>query len=125
MMTSLRNITLAASFAVWLALPISASALDLGTNRAEQTATRAGYSAASRTTLAATIGGVVKVALSLLGVLFMLLTIYAGFLWMNARGNEAQVDKAQEILRAAVIGLIIILGAYSITTFIVPKIVAR
>ena len=37
---------------------------------------------------------------------------------MLAQGNEAEVDKAKQILVAAVIGLIIVLSAYAITTFI-------
>ena len=42
---------------------------------------------------------------------------------MSARGDEGKVDKAQEIVKAAVIGLAITVGAYSITSFIVPRIV--
>jgi hypothetical protein len=105
--------------------PVSAEGIDLGGKRAEQAAGAAGFSKAGPTTLAATIGTVVKAALSMIGILFMLLIIYAGFLWMTARGEEAKVEKAQDIIRAAVIGLIIVLAAYSITNFIVPALIAR
>ncbi|OGH58697.1 MAG: hypothetical protein A2725_03305 [Candidatus Magasanikbacteria bacterium RIFCSPHIGHO2_01_FULL_33_34] len=76
----------------------------------------------SETTFAATLGTVVKILMSFSGIIFMSLTVYAGFLWMTARGEEAQVDKAKNIIRASVIGLVIAVSAYSITFFIVPRI---
>ncbi|MCD4762302.1 pilin [bacterium] len=64
------------------------------------------------------IGRMVKALLSLLGVIFLVLTIYGGFTWMMARGNEQEVTKAQGILQTAIIGLIIVLAAYAITIFV-------
>jgi hypothetical protein len=64
------------------------------------------------------IGIVINVFLGTLGVIFLILTIYAGFLWMTAGGNDAQIGKAKKILVNAVIGLIITLSAYAIVTFI-------
>jgi hypothetical protein len=52
-----------------------------------------------------------------LGVLFVCLTVYAGFLWMTAGGNEEHIEKAKKLLFRAVIGLIIVLSAYSIAWF--------
>ena len=63
-------------------------------------------------------GRVVQGAMVLLGMIFLVLTIYAGFLWMTAGGNEESVTKAQSILKAAVIGLIIVLSSYGITVFV-------
>jgi hypothetical protein len=63
-------------------------------------------------------GTVVGAVLSLLGVIFFLLVIYGGLRWMLAQGNEQEVEKAKQILIAAVIGLVIVLSAYAITTFI-------
>ncbi|MCK4553699.1 hypothetical protein KAU19_01930 [Candidatus Parcubacteria bacterium] len=64
------------------------------------------------------IGKVVGAALAFIGILFFILMIYGGFLWMTARGNEQQVEKAKELIIAATIGLIIILAAYAITVYI-------
>lgn len=61
---------------------------------------------------------VVQTVLSLLGVIFLALTLMAGFKWMTAAGNEEQVKKATGTLKAAIIGLIIVLAAYAITYFI-------
>jgi len=61
---------------------------------------------------------VIKTVLTLLGTIFLVLTIYAGFLWMTAAGNDDQVGKAKSLLTQAVIGLVIILLSYSITYFV-------
>jgi cbb3-type cytochrome oxidase subunit 3 len=63
-------------------------------------------------------GTIVSSALSLLGVLFFLLVIYGGLRWMLSQGNESEVEKAKQVIIAAVIGLIVVLSAYAITTFI-------
>lgn len=55
---------------------------------------------------------------SLLGIIVMGLIFYSGFVWMTARGNEAKVTKAKENLIDAFIGLLIIIGSYALTTFI-------
>jgi len=56
------------------------------------------------------------------GQIFILyLMIYAGFLWMTARGAEEQVKKSQDIIIAAVIGLVITLSAYAISALITGK----
>ena len=64
------------------------------------------------------IASVISYALGLIGVLFMLLAIYAGFLWMTAQGNEEQIKKAKTMLVNAVVGVAIVSMAYAITLFI-------
>ncbi len=64
------------------------------------------------------IANIIKVALSLLGIILVVLIMYAGFLWMTAGGNEEQITKSKAMLKNAVIGLAIILSAYSIVWFI-------
>lgn len=64
------------------------------------------------------IGKIIGTALSFVGVLFFILIVYAGVMWMTARGNEQDVTKAKELMQSAIIGLIIVLSAYAITTFI-------
>ncbi|MBP9761410.1 MAG: hypothetical protein KBD15_04195 [Candidatus Magasanikbacteria bacterium] len=63
-------------------------------------------------------GRIVGAALSLIGVAFFILMVYAGFLWMSAHGNEEQVKKAQSTLIGASVGMLIILSSYAITKFI-------
>ncbi len=63
------------------------------------------------------IGLVIQTVLSFLGVIFLGLMIYAGYIWMMARGNEQDVDKAKKILQNAIIGLVVVMAAYVITAF--------
>lgn len=65
-----------------------------------------------------TIAVIIKTILSILGVIFVILMIFSGFQWMTAGGNEDQVKKSQSRIKNAVIGLVIVILAYSITAFI-------
>ncbi|MEK9131229.1 MAG: Ig-like domain-containing protein [Patescibacteria group bacterium] len=93
---------------------------------AQETSLNAVGSAAgfSSTDLMTIIGTVINVFLGLLGVIFLILTIYAGYLWMTSQGNEETVTKAKDILKSAVIGLFICLAAYAITAFIINALLA-
>ncbi|MCX6793321.1 MAG: pilin [Candidatus Falkowbacteria bacterium] len=77
---------------------------------------RAGYSAGM--TIGGVVSAVIKAFLSILGVIFVILMILAGFNWMTANGDEEKINKAKDTLRAAVIGLIIIAASYAITYFV-------
>lgn len=68
--------------------------------------------------LAETVGGYINSMLGLLGVVLVVLIIYAGFLWMTAGGSEEKIKKAKGILSNSIIGIVIILAAYSITEFV-------
>jgi TRAP-type C4-dicarboxylate transport system permease small subunit len=69
------------------------------------------------------IGTLIAAFLSLLGVIFLCLVIYGGFLWMTSNGKEEKVLKAKKTLTDAVIGLIIIVSAYGITAFVMNALV--
>lgn len=75
----------------------------------------------TNTTLEQRIGQLINVVLGFLGIIFLVLVIYAGFLWMTAAGNTDRVGKAKSIMIQAVIGLIILLAAYAITQFVVTN----
>lgn len=64
------------------------------------------------------VGLVLNIVFSLLGVIVVGLIIFNGFNWMTARGNEKKVAEAKSGLISAVVGLLIVLGSYAITTFI-------
>lgn len=66
---------------------------------------------------------IIRSVLGLVGMIFMGLSLYAGFLWMTAGGEEEKVTQATGILKMAVIGLIIILAAYSLTNFVVYRLI--
>ena len=60
----------------------------------------------------------VRVFLGVIGIILVVIIVYAGFRWMTAGGNEEQVTEARGWLRNAAIGLFIIVMAYTITIFI-------
>jgi len=60
--------------------------------------------------------------LTFTGVIFFLILIYGGYLWMMARGNEEQLTRAKRITREVIIGIIIIVLARIITEFILIQI---
>ncbi|OGH82903.1 MAG: hypothetical protein A2373_04225 [Candidatus Magasanikbacteria bacterium RIFOXYB1_FULL_40_15] len=64
------------------------------------------------------IGKVIGGVLGFVSVIFFLLTIYGGILWMTARGNEQQTDKALHTITSASIGLAIVLGSYVLVGFL-------
>ena len=71
------------------------------------------------------IGQVVQVFLSLLGVIFMGYIVYAGNLWITARGEEEKIIKAKAIIRGSIIGIIIVFAAYAITVLVVSRLISE
>lgn len=63
-------------------------------------------------------GRIVNSLLGLLGVFFVILIIVGGMQWMNSQGNDEQIKKAQSLIKNALIGLIVVLAAYTIAWFI-------
>jgi len=68
------------------------------------------------------VGNIIQAFLSLFGIIFMILIIFGGYKWMMAAGREEEVKKAKDIIRAAVIGLVIVVMAYSISYFVASNI---
>lgn len=62
--------------------------------------------------------GIIYYILTILAVIAVALIIYGGFIWLFSRGNEEEVTKAKDILKASVIGLLIILAAYGSARYI-------
>jgi len=89
-----------------------------GSDPLDSMASTAGYDT-NKTDALELVSKGIEVVLSLLGVIFLVLLIYGGFIWMTARGNEQQADKAKTTMTNAIIGLIIVFGAYAISYFVV------
>ncbi len=80
----------------------------------------AGYDKATNaSTLDSIVGNLINTVLSLLGVLFLILMLYGGFLWMTAAGDESKITKAKNLITAAVIGTILVVSAYAISVFVI------
>lgn len=66
----------------------------------------------------ATTANIINWGLGILGLFFLILMLYGGFLWMSAQGNEESVTKAKKVIMGAVIGLVIILASYGTSYYI-------
>lgn len=79
------------------------------------------YSAVDEDSLVVALAKIVNILLGFLAVIFVILIIYGGFLWMTAGGKEEQVATAKKILIRSLIGVIIILGSYAVVWFVLSK----
>ncbi len=61
---------------------------------------------------------IINVLLGFLGLVAVSIVLYAGYLWMTSQGNEEVVAQAKKMLVNGVVGLVIILAAFTITSFI-------
>ena len=64
------------------------------------------------------VGLIINALLSITGLIFIILTVFAGFNWMTSNGNEEKIKKSVDTLKASVIGLIVTLSAWTIWNFI-------
>ncbi len=65
--------------------------------------------------IGAIVGSIIGSILSFLGVIFLVLIIYGGYMYMTAMGSEEKVSRAKKIIVDASIGLVIILSSYAIS----------
>lgn len=70
------------------------------------------------TSLFVIVAQIIQVFLGLLGTIFIMLMIYAGYSWMTAAGEDKKVQTAQDTIRVAIIGILLIFAAYIITYFV-------
>lgn len=108
----LQSITISATALIVSVLPAAAGPLLPDINIIKSST---GLNDTEPTVVAATL---IQAVLLLLGTIALVLIIYAGFMWMFARGNEEKVETARSILTSAIIGLVIIIGSYSIGSYV-------
>ncbi|HOX60745.1 MAG TPA: hypothetical protein PLV72_01935 [Candidatus Magasanikbacteria bacterium] len=63
----------------------------------------------------------VKMFLSLIGTIFFVMILWGGYEYFTAKGDEDQAKTGLKYIKAAIIGLAIVLASYSITIFIVTR----
>ncbi len=71
-----------------------------------------------------TIAQIIRIALGFLGVISVVIILLGGFKWMTAGGNDDKVKKAKQLLFSGIIGLVIIISAYAIASFVIDSIVS-
>ena len=66
---------------------------------------------------------IINVAMLFLGIIAVVIILLAGFKWMTAAGNEDKVGVAKKLMGAGVIGLVIVLSAWGIATFLLDRLI--
>jgi len=115
----MKKIVILLIFTCFLLVPVFVFATDFGAGNLK-TAVGGHYS--GKEDLGTSLGNVIGAVLALAGTIFLILTVYGGITWMIAMGNSEKVEKAKNILVAAVIGGAITAGAYAITYFVFSRI---
>jgi hypothetical protein len=89
-------------------------------NFAKGTAIKSGLTAseASEKNLYDIIAVVINVILGLVGVIFFVQMLWAGFKWMTSAGNEQTVKESKEIIKTSIIGVAVIFLSFFITNFV-------
>ena len=65
---------------------------------------------------------IINALLLLLGIISVIILLLGGFKWMTSAGNAEKVTEAKNLIKNGIIGLIIILSAYTITRFVVENV---
>lgn len=73
--------------------------------------------------LMGTISSIIRIALGFLGVIAVVIILLGGFKWMTSGGNDPKVVEAKKLIFSGIIGLVIVLSAYAIATFVINSIV--
>jgi len=71
-----------------------------------------------------TVAKIIRVALGFLGIIAIGLVLYGGWLWLTSGGDASKVERAKKLLISAGIGLLIILSAWGIVTFILSSLLS-
>ena len=66
---------------------------------------------------------IINVAMLFLGIIAVVIILMGGFKWMTAGGNEDKVAEARKLMGSGVIGLVIVLAAWGIASFILERLV--
>lgn len=77
----------------------------------------------AQTSIATVVGNIIFAVLGLLGVIFTVLLIYGGFLWLTSAGEEEKAKKGTGLIFNAIIGALIVIAAYTLTYFVLQKLI--
>ncbi len=70
------------------------------------------------------IGNMISAILGVLGIIFVVLIIQSGIQYMTSSGAEDKVKEAKKRMVTAVVGIVIILAAYAISSFVITQLAA-
>jgi amino acid transporter len=68
------------------------------------------------------IGTLVNALLGIFGAIFLMLIIWGGVQYMFAQGDTEKVKKAQQTLKNAILGMIIVAASYAIASYVLEAV---
>ena len=120
--------TIAAFGQVYLLIPLAAGAVytdvPTGIQEGGNTISTIAGTEAGTTDLTTMIGNIINVLLGVLGIIFLLMVVYAGFLYLTDQGEGKKAEKAMKLLTKAVIGIVLIVAAYAISNYVIGAMVS-
>jgi hypothetical protein len=119
-MTPRLRASIATLVATGLTAPVAIFAQQEALGRAKNLAGGSGLN--TETDAVSIIGVIINAALGILGVVMVLLIIYAGYMYLTAQGDDDRVADAKKLIRNAVIGMIIIMLSYVIAGFVISNV---
>lgn len=69
------------------------------------------------------VGSIINVVLGFLGLVLLFYFLFGGFKWMTSGGEEEGVQQAQTMIKNAVIGLVIVMASYALSSFVLDQLV--
>ena len=118
------SLTTVFALAVVVAAPLQASAADPALINVKSLGLSYGADTGlGSTDIRTTTAKIIRVAMSLLGIVAVVIVLIGGFKWMTAGGNDEQVGEAKKWIFSGIIGLAIILSAYALASFVINQLI--
>jgi len=73
-------------------------------------------------TVESKIGKIAGIIFGFVSIVFLIMIVYGGIIWMTASGTEANVKKARATLVHAAIGLFVTMISYQVASYVITKI---
>jgi len=82
-----------------------------------------GLGTSSQTTdLPTLIGNIISVGLGFMGVLLVVMIVYAGFIYATSQGDDAKIKSAKKMISSSIVGLVLVVAAYAIASYVISAI---
>jgi hypothetical protein len=74
--------------------------------------------------LVTTVSSIIRTIMGFLGIVAVVIILFGGFQWMTAAGSPEKVKHAKTLMIQGVIGLVIVLAAFAIASFVINGLVS-
>lgn len=68
------------------------------------------------------VGVLIRAALGLIGAILLVIIVYAGFTYATSLGEDKRITRAKNTLTYAVVGIVVIAGAFILADYIIENI---